>query len=324
MTIRAAHRATPGWFTLTWPRPPPWCAPCLPPRPALTKQGRPVSLWPPAHRQPAVSCPPCPFARPGVKPAAVRPRCTAYAPTSASAEDGAMRKSRVTFLIAVVLLSLFGIFQTLQAELRARDPGVRAGSPGAGGPLAGLTADEAEMFRVGQEDFESEEGVDEGLGPRFNFVACAGCHSQPAVGGTSPAQNPLFRVTGDLGFTANKIPSFITPTGPIREARLQFKPDRTRDGGVANLFVITGHPDAKGCNLEQPDFAKEIRDRNIIFRIPTPTFGAGLIEQIADATLVANLSANSSTKAGLGISGRLNRNANDGMVSRFGWKAQNQ
>src|SRR5262245_20395525 len=235
-----------------------------------------------------------------------------------------MRKSRVTFLIAVVLLSLFGIFQTLQAELRARDPGVRAGSPGAGGPLAGLTADEAEMFRVGQEDFESEEGVDEGLGPRFNFVACAGCHSQPAVGGTSPAQNPLFRVTGDLGFTANKIPSFITPTGPIREARLQLKPDGTRDGGVANLFVITGHPDAKGCNLEQPDFAKEIRDRNIIFRIPTPTFGAGLIEQIADAALVANLSAKSSTKAGLGISGRLNRNANDGMVSRFGWKAQNQ
>jgi CxxC motif-containing protein (DUF1111 family) len=235
-----------------------------------------------------------------------------------------MRKSHVTVLIAVVMLSLFGIFQTLQAELRARDPGVRAGQAGAGGPLAGLTADEAEMFKVGQEDFASEEGVDDGLGPRFNFVACAGCHSQPAVGGTSPAQNPLFRVTGDLGFGGNKIPSFITPTGPIREARLQFKPDGTRDGGVANLFVITGHPDARGCNLEQPDFAREIRDRNIIFRIPTPTFGAGLIEQIADATLVANLSANSSTKASLGISGRLNRNANDGMVSRFGWKAQNQ
>jgi hypothetical protein len=138
-----------------------------------------------------------------------------------------------------------------------------------------LTADETEMFNVGREDFTSEEGVDEGLGPRFNFVACAGRHSQPAVRGTCPAQNPLFRVTGDLGFSGNKIPSFITPTGPIREARLQFKPDGTRDGGVANLFVITGHPDAKGCALEQPDFAKEIRDRNIIFRIPTPTFGAG-------------------------------------------------
>ena len=57
-----------------------------------------------------------------------------------------MRKSHVTVLIAVVMLSLFGIFQTLQAELRARDPGVRVGPAGAGGPLGGLTADEAEMF----------------------------------------------------------------------------------------------------------------------------------------------------------------------------------
>ena len=32
----------------------------------------------------------------------------------------------------------------------------------------------------------------------------------------------------------------------------------------------------------------------------------------------------STTKAQLGISGRLNRNGNDGTVSRFGWKAQNQ
>ncbi len=65
-------------------------------------------------------------------------------------------------------------------------------------------------------------------------------------------------------------------------------------------------------------------NRNIIFRIPTPVFGAGLIEMIKDNTLVANLNANSSAKQFLGISGRLNRNGNDGTVSRFGWKAQNQ
>jgi hypothetical protein len=38
---------------------------------------------------------------------------------------------------------------------------------------------------------------------------------------------------------------------------------------------------------------------------------------------VANLNADSTTKRNLGISGRLNRNGNDGRVSRFGWKAQN-
>ena len=53
-------------------------------------------------------------------------------------------------------------------------------------------------------------------------------------------------------------------------------------------------------------------------------FGAGLIEQIPDATILANLAANSSRKRDLGISGRPNRNGNDGTISRFGWKAQNQ
>jgi CxxC motif-containing protein (DUF1111 family) len=182
------------------------------------------------------------------------------------------------------------------------------------------------MFTVGLADFSEEEEVDEGVGPRFNFVGCRGCHEQPAVGGTSPAVNPLFRVTdpADLRFTGNKIPSFITPDGPVREARFQFNRDGTRDGGVHNLFVITGHPDAAGCNIEQEDFEKQIRNQNIIFRIPSPVFGAGLIEQIPDSAILANLSANSFTKKDLGINGRPNRNGNDGTISRFGWKAQNQ
>jgi CxxC motif-containing protein (DUF1111 family) len=172
-------------------------------------------------------------------------------------------------------------------------------------------------------DFSEEEAVDEGVGPRFNFVSCVGCHIQPAPGGTSPAQNPLFRVTGDLGFTGNTIPAFITPDGPIREARFKYNADGSRDGGVHNLFVITGHPDAAGCNIEQENFNAQLAKGNVIFRIPTPTFGAGLIEQIADSTILANLYANSFTKKALGISGRPNRNGNDGRVSRFGWKAQN-
>jgi di-heme oxidoreductase (putative peroxidase) len=33
---------------------------------------------------------------------------------------------------------------------------------------------------------------------------------------------------------------------------------------------------AESCTLAQPDFATELANRNIIFRIPTPVFGAGL------------------------------------------------
>jgi len=180
------------------------------------------------------------------------------------------------------------------------------------------------MFQVGLDDFSEEEGVGDGVGPRFNFVGCAGCHSQPAVGGTSPAVNPLFRVPTDLGFRGNVIPSFINQNGPIREARFQFNSDGSRDGGVHALFVITGHPEAAGCDIRQENFDRQIANGNIVFRIPTPVFGAGLIEQFSDSALVANLNASSFTKKNLGISGRLNRNGNDGTVTRFGWKAQNK
>jgi CxxC motif-containing protein (DUF1111 family) len=113
-------------------------------------------------------------------------------------------------------------------------------------------------------------------------------------------------------------------------------PDGTPDGGVTNTFTITGREGADGCNLRQHNFDREIDNRNIIFRIPTPLFGAGLIEQIQDATILANQAANSSQKRDLGIRGRpnisvsgraisgvTNRNGNDGTITRFGWKAQN-
>jgi CxxC motif-containing protein (DUF1111 family) len=235
-----------------------------------------------------------------------------------------MSKASVRVLLAATVILLLGLAQNLTAQFRgARDPGVRGGGAGAGGPLTGLTTDEKEMFTVGLEDFSEEEGVTDGVGPRFNFVSCAGCHAQPATGGSSPGTNPMFRIASDLKFTGNTMPSFITPNGPVREARFQFNPDGSRDGGVHALFVITGHPDARGCGIQQENFEAQVRNRNIIFRTPTPVFGAGLIENIKDSTLVANLSANSSAKQSLGITGRLNRNGNDGRVSKFGWKAQN-
>ena len=244
-----------------------------------------------------------------------------------------MSKRKWQLLSVVLVVAFFALSGVIQAQIsstfRARDPGVRGGPAGAGDPIANLSADEREMFQVGLEDFSEEEGVADGVGPRFNFVGCKGCHIQPAVGGTSPAVNPLFRVPSTspldgLKFRGNVIPSFIKRDGPIREARFQFNNDGSRDGGVHALFVITGHPDAAGCNIQQEDFERQVRNDNIIFRIPTPTFGAGLIEQVTDSAILANLSANSSTKSALGISGRPNRNGNDGTISRFGWKAQNQ
>ncbi|MBZ5634932.1 MAG: thiol oxidoreductase [Acidobacteriia bacterium] len=173
-----------------------------------------------------------------------------------------------------------------------------------------------------------EDGV--GLGPTFNGNSCAQCHAQPAVGGSSPGlkspqqstPNPQVALA-TLHGANNKVPSFITLDGPVREARFISGPNGP-DGGVHGLFTIAGRSDAPGCNLAQPDFATQVSNHNVVFRIPTPTFGLGFAENTPDAALQANLAANQALKNTLGIGGRLNTTGNDGSVTRFGWKAQNK
>ena len=240
---------------------------------------------------------------------------------------------KMTLLLTVVILPFLALFQNIQAHSPAHDPGVRGGPAGAGGAIPGLTASEQKFFQAGLEEFAEAEGVGDGLGPRFNLDSCAGCHTQPAVGGTSPAVNPQVDIATAFG-ARNAVPSFITLNGPIREARFKFKPDGTRDGNVHALYVISGRVDdtgdASSCNLAQEDFAAQLAQNNVIFRIPTPMFGAGLIEMIPDSVIRANLKANAFQKAAVGIFGRHNvlsgapNHGNDGTITRFGWKAQNK
>src|SRR5438093_548359 len=218
----------------------------------------------------------------------------------------------------------------------ARDPGVRGGAAGAGAPLKGLTKTELAFFSASKDEFEEEDEVAEGLGPTMNLGSCGGCHLHPALGGTSPPANPQVAFANKNG-AANTVPSFITLNGPVREARFVRNPDGTPDGGVHDLFTIAGRADAPGCTLVQPDFEKEFARRNVIFRILTPLFGAGLIEQIPDKGILANQATDAPMKrslriygrpnivlAGHTISGQANNNGNDGTVARFGWKAQNK
>jgi len=203
------------------------------------------------------------------------------------------------------------------------DPGVRGGDPGAGGALTGLNDVERQYFDVAKEVFQEVDAGPDGLGPRFNLDSCSGCHSQPTIGGTSPATNPQVTVATLMG-AKNVVPPFITANGPVREARFVRNRDGSPDGGVHSLFVITGRSDTPGCNIAQPNFAAELARNNVVFRIPTPVFGLGLVENVSDGALEASLAANAQQKRALGISGRFNRNGNDGTIARFGWKAQNK
>ena len=245
-------------------------------------------------------------------------------------------------MAARILVSLclsLGLMESAWAQV---DPGPRPGPAGAGGKFPALNPQETAFFNAARVIFQEVDSVSggiagedgHGLGPTFNTNSCAACHAQPDVGGTSPhptlgqvrRRNPevdmasLDRQPGQ----SQTVPSFVHGDGPVREARFIRNPDGTKDGGVHGLYTIAGRIDAPGCNLAQPDFATQLANNNVIFRIPTPVFGLGLIENVPDLALQANLQSNHTLKDSLGIRGRFNTTGNDGTITRFGWKAQNK
>jgi CxxC motif-containing protein (DUF1111 family) len=216
------------------------------------------------------------------------------------------------------------------------DPGVQSASRGTGATIInpandpnGFTA----FFNDGLNRFQEVETVSNsantGLGPRFNSNQCSSCHAQPAVGGSGAATNPQFLLISSGVAPGDTMPSFITATGPTLEARAPFFLNssgaintKAPNGGVEDLFTVTGRSDAGSCSLAQPNFAAYLAANDLIFRIPTPVFGAGMIENLDDSTLLANQASNAGNT--LGIAGTFNHSGNDGTITRFGWKAQNK
>jgi CxxC motif-containing protein (DUF1111 family) len=225
-----------------------------------------------------------------------------------------------TVRAAGLLFSCAAVFYA-QTDPGPRQGGPRQGPPLSGNPLPGLSAQESQAFNAAATVFSEVEGVANGLGPRFNLNSCAGCHAYPVAGGASPLVNPQIAVAVQNG-AQNQLPPFIQANGPVRVVRFRQNPDGSPDGGVHDLFTIAGRSDAPAaCSIAQPDFSNA---GNIVFRIPTLTFGLGLIEAITDSTLRANLAANGPRKQALGIHGIFNTSGNDGTITRFGWKAQNK
>src|SRR5947209_14191905 len=163
-----------------------------------------------------------------------------------------------------------------------KDPGVRGGKPGAGGPLPSLTANELALFNEGRLRTTQLESVcdtcsdavlgsntgedpnlatltnSSGLGARFNGDQCSVCHQQPTIGGSGgflvpnpqdppdrhrQPENPMFDLIPHRKGARNYVPSFLTQYGPIREVRFQRNSDGSPDGGVHGLFTIVGRSD---------------------------------------------------------------------------------
>jgi len=198
-----------------------------------------------------------------------------------------------------------------------------------------------------------------GLGARHNSDQCFACHAQPTLGGSggflvpNPKQvalrrqppqqpeNPQFNLIPHRFGKQNIVPSFEVQFGPIREVRFIYKVDPNTgafltdqngnlifDGGVHQLWTvrgIQGDQTITQCALTQPNFAMQLSQNNLAFRIPTPMLGLGLIDSIQDREILMRQSlAQQNGAAAFGITGHPNRSGNDGTITRFGWKAQNK
>jgi CxxC motif-containing protein (DUF1111 family) len=239
--------------------------------------------------------------------------------------------------LSPLVLCLSILFTASRASAQT-DPGPRSGPAAAGSFYPALNSNEQSMFSQALQRFMEVDSVTgslpgeegKGLGTTFNGNSCAQCHAQPAAGGSSPGlkspQNPVANpqvALATLDGAANTIPSFITTDGPVREARF-LNTNGLKDGGVHDLYTVSGRSDAAGCNLSQPDFVTAVNTGNIIYRIPTPLYGLGLVEATPDATLQASFNTTASARAAVKIGGFFNTSGNDGTITRFGWKAQNK
>jgi CxxC motif-containing protein (DUF1111 family) len=168
-------------------------------------------------------------------------------------------------------------------------------------PLAGLTATQQAAFFAGLEEFEERETPEEGLGPVFNGKSCAECHAVPSVGGFEPNVGTARETRIGRRFNGRFDPLDGSVAGSVNAG-----------GGLLQQRAIS----LPGC----PQLTGEIvpQEATIVsLRNTTPLFGAGLIEAILEATILANTSNG----------GRPNRVSNPDpgdtrTLGRFGWKAQ--
>ena len=134
-------------------------------------------------------------------------------------------------------------------------------------PVEGLSATELQAFVRGDQEFGRRFSPSSGLGPIFNNVSCASCHSGD---GRGRLENALHRIgTSEDGFLASL-------GGPQ----------------IQNKAITGAHAETVPSR-----FAVSVR-------LPPPVFGVGLIEAIPESAILAN--ADSADRDHDGISGRPN------------------
>lgn len=201
-----------------------------------------------------------------------------------------MNAKTVTTIAATLLIALAGLAACDRLTTELPDPGDRFD-----GPSDGLTSAELALFVRGDAEFERRFTAADGLGPLFNNVSCASCHSGD---GRGRLENSLHRV------------------GTVADEFL---------GGLGPQIQDKGIPGAEPKRVPAGTAVSS--------RLPPPVFGVGLIEAIPESAVLAH--ADPDDRDGDGISGRANwvippgfvpasqpGSGTDLTLGRFGRKAQ--
>ena len=164
-----------------------------------------------------------------------------------------------------------------------------------GGPSEELSPAELRQWLRGRALFDRDFHIADGLGtPELNADSCRACHQDPVMGGAGGLELNVSRFGHDNG-----------GAGPFV--------DLTGGQGLSKLRP----PGVEGRENYDPDLADVFEQRQ------TPSvLGAGLIDGIPEAVILAN--ADPDDLDGDGIRGipRLLQLKGDLEVGRFGWKAQ--
>lgn len=202
-------------------------------------------------------------------------------------------------------------------------------------PMAGLSDQDMLDHAIGQAVFErlwveapSSTKSADGLGPLYNARSCAACHPGGGRGELPDPAKP-----GDQGVgVALRLGSTGSVGDPAygRQLQVQAVTGQSAEG----LLSVTSHtvrrvnlPGGTTVRLRRLDvqpvtlaFGPLAPTTHTSVRVAPPVLGAGLLERIPEADILA--AADPDDRNGDGISGRPNRDAT-GALGRFGWKATN-
>ncbi|HTO87089.1 MAG TPA: di-heme oxidoredictase family protein [Thermoanaerobaculia bacterium] len=198
-----------------------------------------------------------------------------------------------------VSIRIVGLVLAVVGAVAVVGNGGGSSPPDFGQPFAGLTASELQRFSDGQDEFKQVETMEEGLGPVFNDMSCANCHSSPAVGGGSTRLETRFGARLSNG-TFDPLSQF---------------------GG--SLIQEQGIGVAGACEY----LAETVPPQATIVagRRTTPLFGLGLVDGIPDALLRYIAYQQKSDPDNIAGKVSIVTNVETGLpdVGKFGWKAQN-